>query len=98
MVKLHFNSTEDFEGLFKSKKKAVTDSIVIGIEDAMQKGKRTANLFEVTFAEVDLAYEISLPKSQWQQALEQCLEHYHSLDLADEAIDTWKLLEAVKAW
>ena len=96
MVKLHFNSTEEFEGLFKSKKKAVTDSIVIGIEDAMQKNKRSADLFEVTFAEVDLAYEISLPKSQWQQALEQCLDHYHSLSLADEAIDTWKLLEAVK--
>jgi len=98
MVKLHFESTGDFESLFKSKKKSVTDSIVMGIEEAMQKGKRTANLFEVTFAQADMMYEISLPKSQWQQALEQCLEHYHSLDLADEAIDTWKLLEAVKVW
>lgn len=98
MVKLHFNTTEEFDVLFKSKTKSVTDSIVLGIEKAMQEGKRTANLFEITFADSERMFEISLPKSQWEQALEQCLEHYHSLDLANESIDTWKLLEAAKVW
>ena len=98
MVKLHFNSTDEFEGLFKGKSLAVTKSIISGIESAMQKGKRTAPLFEITFDQVEMMYEISLPKSQWETALEHCLEHLHTEDLADEQIDCWKLLEAVKAW
>lgn len=98
MVKLHFNNTQEFEGLFKDKTLSVTRSIISGIEKAMQSNKRTAPLFEITFDEVDMMYEISLPKSQWQPALENCLEHLHTEELADEQIDCWRLLEAVKAW
>ena len=98
MVKIHFENTEEFEDLFKSKKKSVTDSIVQGIEEAMQANTRTANLFEVTFETADMMYEISLPANQWPIALEKCLEHYHTLNLADEQIDCWKLLEAAKSW
>lgn len=98
MVKLHFNTTDEFEGLFKGKTLSVTRSIISGIEKAMQKNIRTAPLFEITFEEVDMMYEISLPQSQWQPALENCLEHLHTQDLADEQIDCWKLLEAVKVW
>jgi hypothetical protein len=98
MVKLHFNSTSEFESLFRGKSLSVTRSIISGIEIAMQGGKRTAKLFEITFDEVDMMYEISLPKSQWQTALENCLEHLHKENLTDEEIDCWKLLEAVKVW
>lgn len=98
MVKLHFNSTDEFEQLFKKKSLSVTRSIISGIEQAVQKRKSTAPLFEITFEEVELAYEISLPKSQWQPALENCLEHLHSENLADEQIDCWKLLEVVKTY
>ena len=98
MVRLHFRDTKDFEGLFKNKKRNVTDGIVAGIEAAMQKNKRSAPLFQLTFDTVDRAYEISLPQSQWVNALEKCLEHYHALDLTDQQIDCWKLLEAAKAW
>ena len=35
MIKLHFENTEEFEGLFKTKKIAVTEGIVKGIETAM---------------------------------------------------------------
>ena len=99
MVKLHFKSTEEFEGLFTKKTLAVTRSIVRGIELAMQKnGTRTAPLFEITFEGADSMYEISLPRSQWVQALESCLEHLHAKDLSDEQIDCWKLLEVAKAW
>lgn len=96
MVRLHFNSTKEFEGLFKRKSLSVTRSIISGIEDAIQKAKRSALLFEITFDEVDMMYEISLPRSQWVQALESCLEHLHAEDLADEQIDCWKLIETVK--
>lgn len=98
MDRLHFNSTEEFEHVFKSKKKSVTDSIVRSLEQAILEQKRTAKLFEITFEDVDLMYEISLPRSQWTTALEQCLEHYRTLDLTDEQIDTWKLLEAAKTF
>lgn len=96
MVKLHFNSTEEFEGLFKRKTLSVTRSIVSGIEKALQDRKNTAPLFEISFEDVDMMYEISLPKSQWLPALENCLEHLHSEDLTDEQIDAWKLIEIVK--
>ena len=42
MVKLHFKTTEEFDGLFKRKTLSVTRSIVQGIESAMQNNKRTA--------------------------------------------------------
>jgi len=98
MIRLNFSSTEEFEGLFKNKTLAVTRGIVQGVEKAMQANKRTAQLFELQFDDVDTLYEISLPKSQWVNALESCLEHLHANELPDEQIDCWKLLEAAKSW
>jgi len=98
MVKLHFENTHEFEVLFKNKSIEVTNAIYSGIEKAMQNAKKTALLFEITFEEADRAFEISLPRSQWVQALESCLNHFHELEMSDEAIDCWKLLEAAKVW
>lgn len=96
MVKLHFKTTKEFEGLFTHKTLAVTRSIVAGVEKAMSENKRTALLFEITFEDADNMYEISLPKNQWTISLESCLKHLHKEGLADEQIDCWKLLEATK--
>lgn len=98
MKKLHFESTEQFEVLFRSKTKDVTDAIVESIELAMASSKRTALIFEITFEQAEMMYEISLPVSQWPIALQKCLDHYHELGLTNEQIDTWKLLEAAKVW
>ena len=98
MVKLHFESPQEFETLFSKNNIKVTNAIVKSIQDAMTSGKRSALLFEITFEEHDNLYEISLPQSQWSTALQSCLDHYHKLDMADQAIDTWKLLEAAKVW
>ena len=98
MVRLHFKKTEDFEGLFKRKSLSVTRSIIKGIEEAMKENKRTAPLFEISFDEADTMFEISLSQSQWEPALQSCLEHLHAKELPDEQIDCWKLLEAAKAW
>lgn len=98
MVKLHFENTNEFEVLFKNKSIEVTNAIYLGIEKAMQDGKKTAMLFEVTFEEAEKMFEISLPRSQWVQALESCLKHFHELEMSNEAIDCWKLLEAAKVW
>ncbi len=98
MVKLHFKSTDEFEGLFKRKTLSVTRSIVKGIESAMKGNKRSAPLFEITFENAETMFEISLPQSQWVISLESCLDHLHAESLGDEEIDCWKLLEAAKAW
>ena len=98
MVKLHFESPQEFETLFSKNNIKVTNAIVKSIQDAMTSGKRSALLFEITFEEHDNLYEISLPQSQWSTALQSCLDYYHKLDMADQAIDTWKLLEAAKVW
>lgn len=96
MVRLHFNTTDEFEGLFKRKTLSVTRSIVNGIDTAVKKNKKTAPLFEISFDDVETMYEISLPKSQWNQALNTCLEHLHSVGTPDEQIDCWQLLEKIK--
>ena len=98
MIRLHFETTAEFEGLFKSKKIAVTDGIVQGIEEAMKRNVKSAELFTLSFGDSDMMYELSLPRSQWPHALQSCLDHYHELQMSDEAIDCWKLLEAAKVW
>ena len=98
MVNLHFENTSEFEGLFKSKKIAVSRGIVKGIENAMLHNYKSANLFKLTFTGYERMFEISLPRSQWVPALESCLDHFHDLQLSDEAIDCWKLLETAKVW
>lgn len=98
MIPLHFDSTDKFEILFRSKSVKVTDAIVSGIEKAMQENKSSADLFHITFEDVDTAYDVSISKAEWKHALESCLDHYHQLELADQQIETWKLLEAAKVW
>ena len=97
MTSLHFENLEEFTTLFRQKNKEVSDAIRLGVERAMMDRKRTAELFQLTFADAEDAYEITLPKAIWVTALESCLNFYHENDHSDEAIDTWKLLEAVKA-
>ena len=65
MIKLQFNSTEEFETLFRSKTISVTRGIIQGVEEAMQANKRSANLFEIEFTGAEHMYEISLPQSQF---------------------------------
>ena len=57
MVNLHFENLEEFTSLFREKNKEVSDAIRLGVEDAMMKRKKTAELFQLTFADADDAYE-----------------------------------------
>jgi|TARA_R100000479_G_C6284354_1_gene164186 hypothetical protein len=98
MIKLHFESTHEFEKLFQSKNKEITDGMVQGIEQAMDKNKKVAFLFEITFTNGDHAYEITLSSHLWAEALQSCLDYYHAEGYSDEAIDCWKLLECAKVW
>ena len=98
MVKLHFKNTEEFEKLFKTRDEQVTDAIVEGIQEALSFNKKTAQLFEISFEEVELSYEISLPSNQWNTALESCLKHYTDIQESDKAIDTYLLQKEVTKW
>ena len=96
MKKLNFKTTEEFEEVFRGRNLEVTRAIVDAIEKAMVTRKRSAKIFEITFDGSDYLTEISLPKSQWPDALQSCLDVFHEKSLSDECIDTWKLLEASK--
>lgn len=98
MVRLHFENTEEFEGLFKRKSLEVTRQIIKGIEKAVMNKKRSAMLFEISFHNADNMFQISLASAEWEPALQSCLDHLHRLGLADEQIDCWKLLEAIKTY
>lgn len=98
MIKLNFEEPEDFASLFNSKSRKVTDAIVKGISEAMTNNRSSAKLFCISFDNHDVAYEIALPKKEWANALQSCLDFYHEVDASDECIETWKLLEVAKVW
>lgn len=98
MKHFNFDHPEQFEKVFKGENREITDAIVESIHDAFQFQKNSADMFSITFGEEDLAYEITLPKSQWEQAVQKCLDHYHKWGCADEAIDTYLLLKNIKEW
>jgi hypothetical protein len=95
MIHLHFQNTDEFERVFKKKDKEVTDAIAKGIQKALTSKKNTALLFEITFEKVDMSYLISLPKKQWNTALQSCLEHYTDLGESDKAIDVYLLKKQI---
>lgn len=99
ITKLHFRDPKEFESLFKSKNERITDTIVVGIQQAIKHRKKMADLFELSFDDCEEAYVISLPSKQWNHALSSCLDFYHEHGCdPDKAIDTWKILEIVKTY
>jgi glutamate-1-semialdehyde aminotransferase len=98
MREFNFNDPEDFKGVFASNNREITNAIVDSIQEAHNFQKTSADMFSITFGEEDLAYEISLPKDQWEKALEKCLENYHKWDCGDEAIDTYLILKQIREW
>ena len=98
MKKLHFENTDEFERVFKAKDEEVTDAMVEGINEAFSFQKKSAELFEITFKDIDIVYEITLPSTQWEIALETCLNHYRDLEQSDKAIDVYLLQKGIRQW
>ena len=98
MRKLHFENTDEFERVFKATDEEVTDAMVEGIQEAFTYQKKSAELFEITFENAELVYEITLPSTQWELALETCLNHYRDLEASDKAIDTYLLQKDIRKW
>ena len=95
---LNFESLEDFKGVFANNNREITDAIVESIQDAHNFHKVSAEMFSISFGEEDLAYEISLPKDQWETALKKCLDNYHNWECSDKAIDTYLILKQIREW
>ena len=98
MKEYNFESPEQFKGVFENNNREITDAIVESITEAHKFQKDTAEMFSITFGEEDIAYEITLPRSQWITALTKCLDNYHEWECSDEAIDTYLTLKQIKEW
>jgi hypothetical protein len=95
---LNFESLEDFNKLFEKDSRMITDEIVKSIEEALNFQKGTAKLFTISIANEEHSFEVTLPKSQWEAALESCLDKYSKWDEADASIDTYLLKKRVVEW
>ena len=98
MKKMFFDNTNEFERVFKTHDKEITDAIVEGIDQAYRNKNKTAQLFEISFNDADLLYEISLPSTQWELALESCMSHYRDIEETDLSIDVYLLQKEVRKW
>ena len=98
MKKLHFQNTDEFERLFRAKDESITDGIVEWINKAYRLKKKTAKLFQISFEDIEIAYDIDLISTQWEIALEASLEHYRKIEESDKAIATYLLTKEVKEW
>ena len=49
MKKMKFDNTDEFERVFKTHDKEITDAIFEGIEEAYKFHKKSAYLFEISF-------------------------------------------------
>jgi len=95
---MQFENTDEFERVFKKHDKEITDAIVEAINEAYQSQKKSAQLFEVSFVDAELVYEISLPSTQWELALESCMDHYRDIGETDSSIDVYLLQKEVRKW
>lgn len=95
MRQFTFETPEEFDAFFTGKNVQVTEAIIDGIRVAIKAKKKHADLFEVTFEGADTAFDISLPSTEWPQALAKCLEIYEQAEMYDDAIDTYQLIKQV---
>jgi hypothetical protein len=96
MKKLHIESLDELEAMFREKTVEMTDAIKESIQEAYDGNKKTALLFEIQIEGVESAFEISITKKEWIIALENCLKHYEEWEHSDDAIDTFLLIKTLK--
>jgi len=96
MRKLQIESLGELEALFKDKSVDMTTNIRDSIQEAFTKGRKTALLFEIDLEGTNTSFEISLTSKEWVTALTNCLNHYEEWEMADDAIDTWQLIQKLK--
>lgn len=98
MKKMQFENTDEFERVFKNTDKEITDAIYEGIVKAYNAKKKSAYLFEISFKDAELVYEITLPSTQWELALESCMGHYRDVGETDLSIDVYIFQKEIRKW
>ena len=96
MMHLNFESLEQFEDLFSYTNRKVVDGVFSAINDSYLFSKKTAKIFNITFQDNEVGYEITLPQEQWCNALSVVLRYYEDNGTSDECIDTWKLIQNIE--
>lgn len=96
MRKLQIEDLHELEAIFRERSVDMTNNIREGIQEAFDRKKKTAMLFEIVVEGLENSFEISLPIKEWTTALENCLKHYQEWEMADEAIDTYLLIKQLK--
>tara|TARA_R110000796_G_scaffold9485_1_gene32306 strand:- start:14 stop:316 length:303 start_codon:yes stop_codon:yes gene_type:complete len=90
-----FESMEEFDTLFDSKDREsvtkVTTAIFTGIQSAIQNKEDEAELFSLSFKNLDDGLEVCLPRDQWDIALNNCQKNFHDMEMFDTAIDVYNL-------
>jgi hypothetical protein len=97
MKKIQVDSLSDLDRFFKEKTVEMTNAIRDSIQEAVQKKKKTAQLFEIEVDGVDNTFEITISSKEFSTALENCLRHYEEWEMGDDALDTYLLLKQVKS-
>ena len=96
MRKLQIESLEELEDIFREKSVDMSTNIRDSIQEAFNKKKKTALLFEIELEGMDTSFEISITTKEWITALENCLKHFEEWEMGDEAIDTYLLIKELK--
>lgn len=100
MLKLSFDTIEDYSEYFSTetpdRKLELTRAVVENITKGLEKKRKTVLIFEVELREIGETYEVSLPSSEWPTAIRQCLKHYEDLEMVDDIIDTYLLLQKIE--
>lgn len=96
MIKATLNSVNDVPDFLNENSLKITNTIVKVIESIYKTRKKSALILELTLMDANGVFEISLPRTEWEKSLENCLKVYSETEMYDEAIDTFSLLEKIK--
>ena len=97
MKKIQIDSLSDLDHFFKERTVEMTNTIRDSIQEAVEKKRKTAQLFEIEVDGVDNTFEITISSKEFSIALENCLRHYEEWEMGDDALDTYLLLKQVKS-
>lgn len=90
-----FESMKEFDTLFDSKDtesvEKITTAIYTGIRSAIHNKEDEAELFSLSFKNLDDGLDVCLPRDQWDIALKNCQKNFHDMELFDTAIDVYNL-------
>ena len=96
MKRLEIETVAELENIFRERSVEMTTNIRDSIQEALNKKKKTALIFEIGVEGLDANFEISLTHKEWISALENCLRHFEEWEMGDEAIDTYLVLKELK--